>query len=132
MTSFRKQRVADLLLGFLAEQIRRFNDPRLQFVTLTGVDVSPDLKLARVFWALPPQPTPEGATSKDSEEPASLTASEGRVKAADEALVHAEPLLKKQIADELDLRYVPKLVFRYDNSSAVGSRIDYLLKKAGF
>ena len=55
-----------------------------------------------------------------------------RRKDAEHALRGANGLLRRKIGEELELRYVPELNFRYDESSAAGNRIDYLLKKAGF
>ena len=49
----RSDRVADLILTELAEVLlRRVNDPRLADITLTAVDVSPDLRQAKVFYSL--------------------------------------------------------------------------------
>jgi ribosome-binding factor A len=131
MPTYRKERVSDLLLAFLAEEIRKFRDPRLEFVTVTGLDLSRDLKSARVYWAMPP--LPEQTAAEPDEAPPQMTdRAQSRKQEAATALQGAESFLKKRIAEELDLRYVPKLVFKHDDSSETGSRIDDLLKKAGF
>ncbi len=136
MATYRKQRVGDLVLAFLAEEVRNLRDPRLSLITLTGLDLSNDLKTARVHWALPPHsgecaapgdsPAPENAGSVRNDAEAK------RRKDAEHALRGASGLLRRKIGEELELRYVPELNFRYDESSAAGNRIDYLLKKAGF
>ena len=129
MSGYRKQRIADLLLSFLAEEIRRLNDPRLEFVTVTGIEVSGDLKNAKIFWALPLDPQSEVADSSD--EVTKLLPSEERKTNTQLALKKATGLLKKRIGAELNLRYVPHLTFEYDASAQAGSRIEFLLKKAG-
>ena len=128
MTSFRNERVADLLLAFLAEEVRRMRDPRLELVTITGISVSRDLKFATVYWS--------SALSVSAEAEQELAADsfpdEQRQKEVGEALKGAENFLKRRIAEELELRSVPKLIFKYDASGATGAKIDTLLKKAGF
>ena len=150
MSTFRVERIKDVLLSFLAEELRRLTDPRLEFVTLTDMDLSKDIKLAKIYWSLPvlseekrrsPGEGHERRSLDEHEEHvgastaldlAELFPSESRRKEAADALRGVENLLKRRIAEELDLRYVPKLVFLYDDTPAKGSRIDYLLKKAGF
>jgi ribosome-binding factor A len=122
MTTFRKERVAEVLLVFLGEQIRRLQDPRLGFLTITDLDISPDLKVAKVFWTIHPGKVQgEGgilpvATKED-------------IAAGEAALKGIAGLLKRRIGEELKLRYVPQLLFRYDESIDRGMRIDYLLNK---
>lgn len=124
MPSFKRERVSELIQGFLADEIRRLADPRLELITLTGVDMSPDLKNATVFWsvlsldaqpvdAIPTQSTPE------------------KLRPIEDALEGATSLLKRRIGAELKLRYTPRLVFRFDHSVENACRIDYLVKKAG-
>ena len=129
MTGYRKQRVGDELLAFLAQEILRLNDPRLKLLTLTSLEISPDLKSARVYWALLPTPAAEGSTADRNKIP---EAEEQKKNNTAKALQGAEGLLKKRIGQELKLRYVPALHFIYDDSAENGSRIDALLKQAGF
>ena len=132
MRSYRCERVSDLLLGFLAEEIGRFRDPRLEFVTLTGVKVTPDLKTARVFWTAVTSRFLGEVADKPagSDDPIAEFPSAEEVEAVGSALAKAAGLLQRRISEELDLRYTPHLVFQYDESLLSGSRIDYLLKKA--
>jgi ribosome-binding factor A len=51
------------------------------------------------------------------------------VEQARAAIAGAAGFLKKKIGDELDLRFVPELRFKYDDSAVVGARIDEILDK---
>lgn len=113
-TSHRKARVGDLLYSFLADEVRTFRDPRLQLLTITGVDVSPDLKSARVFWSVP-------STEYPTKE---------KIESVQAALDGAVPFLKRRIGEELELRYIPGLRFIYDESMQRADRIDFLLHQA--
>lgn len=172
MASYRRERVQDLLLGFLANEVQRLTDPRLDLVTVTAVDISPDLKNAWIYWTCPGevahtaagaavegQPTAgEGAQSAAAHQGGATAAevkpaggsssaqslaaeraelertfpSDARKEEVEDALRGASGFLRRRIADELELRYIPALSFRYDSSAANASRIDFLLKKAGF
>ena len=121
---YRKERIGDLLQSFLAEEIRRMSDPRLDFITLTEVRPSKDLKSAKVYWSVPPTTNPDLATN-------AFPADQQRKESGD-ALSGAKSFLKKRIGDELTLRYVPDLQFVYDESAETGSRIEELLKQAGY
>lgn len=112
------------MLSFLAQEIRRLNDPRLELVTLTAVDLSPDLKDAAIFWSVLTI-----AAADESSEP--VFAPQSRIRQIDTALRGVTHLLKRRIGAELELRYIPSLSFRYDNSFENASRIEYLVKKAG-
>lgn len=84
-------------------------DPRLEdaMISVTSVVVSPDLRNARVFieHALPPEASSEVLA----------------------ALHHAEGFLRRALAENLNLRFIPELSFRIDLTSARASRIDALL-----
>lgn len=103
-SSHRTERVAEMVRGFLGIEIQRLSDPRMQLLTITGVDMSPDLKSARVFWA-----------------------SHGEREACEEAILGVKSLLKRRMGEELKLRYTPDLHFKYDESVERGFRIDSLL-----
>lgn len=105
----RPERVADLVREILAKLIReQVRDPRVGFVTVTGVKVSPDLKHARVY------------VSKlgDADERA----------AAVEALNHAAPFLRRNLGGLARLKYTPQLVFEEDTSIERGFRIESLIR----
>lgn len=109
MSSFRKERVADLIQSSVAMGLRELHDDRLRAVTLTGVIMSPDLKIAKIYYSLLPTQPP--VTEKGSQE----------------ALKGAKNLLKKKVATELKLRFTPDLHFYFDESVETGSKIDALL-----
>jgi ribosome-binding factor A len=122
MRGFRKERVGETLLSFLASELRTLTDPRLANITLTDVDISPDLKVARVYW------TTHAASLAQSNgiDPKSA---EGKERAeVEEALRSAKKLLKARIGKELKFRYTPDLDFRFDDSISRGFYIDSLLK----
>ncbi len=110
MTSHRQQHISKLLeeeLNLLVTA--ELNDPRLAdaMVNVTHVDVSPDLRSARVYVEHVLDP---GATRQ--------------VLAA---LAHAESYLREQLAENLNLRYVPELTFHIDTTGARGQRVDAIL-----
>ncbi|MCS7219770.1 MAG: 30S ribosome-binding factor RbfA [Anaerolineae bacterium] len=109
-TSRRQKRVADLLMEELGAMIAlELEDPRLQFVSVTAVEVSPDLRHARVY--VTHLGTPE-------EEPSVL-----------EALHHASGYLRRELARRVVLRYVPELSFRMDDTLERARRIDQLIER---
>ncbi len=123
--------MSDLLLSFVAGELRRLGDLRLDLVTITAVDMTPDLKTAWVYWTLADvasaPATPEGAAEAVPSFP-----SEQRVAEAEAALKGVVGLLKRRAGEELQLRYTPHLRFKFDSSSHYASRIESLLKKAGY
>ncbi len=120
--SFKRERTAEMLRDFLAVELHRLGDPRLELVTITGVDMSPDLKTAWVYWSV------MSLSSSTSGEPPQTSAT--RIEEIEEALGGAANALKRRIGKELSLRYTPQLVFRHDHSLETASRIEYLVKQA--
>lgn len=125
MKGHRLERIGDQVLQCLALAMRNLSDPRLQGVSLTGVKMSPDLKLARVYWSwfgvLPGAPG-----SEHGAEP--LTENHPKIRETQRAFVKAAGVLKHRLAEELELRYVPELHFHFDASLAKGQRIEALLE----
>lgn len=110
--SRRTQRIAELLRGEIARILREeATDPRLPLVSVTRVDVAPDLTHALVFWS---------ALGVDDEEAAAE---------AEAGLESAAPFLRRRLARELSLKRVPELRFRYDPSLARGSDTLALLQR---
>ena len=106
----RSDRVADQLRAELAQLISRdMHDPGVGFVTLTRVQLSADLQVARVFY-----------TSLGDD-----AARRNTARALDRAL----PFLRRQIASRLRLKRVPELTFAYDDSIAGQDRIEQLLNE---
>jgi ribosome-binding factor A len=106
----RANRVADQIRSELASLLsREVHDPGLGFVTLTRVQVTPDLQQARVFYT---------ALGDDKTRSAS-----GR------ALERAAPFLRRQLGARLRLRRAPELRFVYDASIAGQDRIEQILNE---
>ncbi|HKT80305.1 MAG TPA: 30S ribosome-binding factor RbfA [Vicinamibacterales bacterium] len=104
----RPDRVADQIRGELALLIaRELHDPGIGFVTLTRVQVTPDLQLARVYF------TALGDAKARQE--------------SERALIRAVPFLRRQIGARLRLRRTPELRFIYDDSIAGQDRIEQIL-----
>lgn len=90
---------------------RGLNDPRIGFVTITGVEVTDDLHLARVFFSV----IGDEAAKKDT--------------AA--GLKSATGYIRHELGKVLKMRYTPDVLFQYDHSQEYGARIDALLKEVG-
>lgn len=105
----RSQRVSRLLKEELADIVmNRVKDPRLGFLTVTGVDLTADLKLARVYVSV----------LKEEEREAALA-----------ALGTARSFIRSELGQRLRMKSIPELDFRLDASVDYGNRIDKLLKK---
>lgn len=103
MDSHRAQRVSEALREELAELIEyELKDPRLAGVTVTGVQVTPDLKHAHV------SVTPEPAV---------------------EALAHAAGFLRRALSSRLRLYRVPELHFELEDPEGPASRVEELLDR---
>ena len=104
----RSDRVGGLIQKTLSEILRKnIKDPRLENIMITGVKVSQDLKLARIYFTML-----GGGISKE---------------AASEGFKQARGFVKRSLARQLGLRYMPELEFFYDESFDYGDRIDKLL-----
>ncbi len=107
----RSDRVGDLLLEVIADLLRReIRDPRLQWLNLTGVKVSKDLRHANVYFNL-------------------LSAAEDDKDAAMAGLKSAGGFIRSKVGKKLNLRFVPTIEFTYDESEEEARRIDSLLNK---
>lgn len=114
--SRRTERVAEELRGELARLLREeLADPRVGLVTLTRVDVSPDLGSARIGWS--------------RLAPATGPAEEAELERTAEGLARAAGFLRRRLAEALPLRRVPELHFRHDPSLAVGTDVLHLLRE---
>jgi ribosome-binding factor A len=109
VTRRRNERVAEELRGVLAEAIREVRDPLVGFVTLTGVDLSPDLRQARVY--------------------VSRLGTEADRDAAVSALNHACAFLRHAVAERARLRYTPALRFVSDATIERGSRVEAIIQE---
>lgn len=110
--SSRSERVSRHIRNTLAEILRRHvKDPRLKLVTITSVDVSPDLRQAKIYFA----------TSGDDE----------KIKRVLEGFKKARPYIKRLLGQELGLRYMPEIRFYYDDSLDYGARMEELFRSIG-
>lgn len=108
--SRRTQRIAEQLRAEIARVLREeVADPRIGLVTLTGVDVAPDLANARVYWST----------------------LGGDVEATARGLESAAGFLRGRLARALPLKRVPELRFRHDPSLELGDRTLALLRDEG-
>lgn len=111
----RTERVAELIRAELGTLIlMRLKDPRLGFVTITRVEVSPDLRHARVWYSvLKSEPRQaDGGESKTAQ-----------------ALESARGFLQHQLADALKLRLTPVLSFELDHSVDHSMEIEAIIRK---
>ena len=107
--SYRMRRVNEALKQTIGTALaQEIKDPRVGFVTLTGVDTAPDLSHAKVFVSV---------YGKQSEKDATL-----------EGLRAARSYLQRRISDELTLKRTPTLEFVYDSTVDRGMRIQAILK----
>jgi ribosome-binding factor A len=105
----RRYRVADQIQRELGGLIRTVKDPRVEgLVTVSSVDVSPDLSHAKVF-----------VTVLEADEPETTVA----------ALNRAAGFLRGRLGGRLELRGVPRLVFQYDATLDRVDRVERLLRE---
>ena len=107
---YRPDRVGDQIREELSAMISRgeVHDPGIGFITLTRVQVSPDLQLARVFYTTLGDPKARKETAR--------------------ALERATPFFRRQIGGRLRLRRVPDIEFRFDESIEHQDRIEQILR----
>jgi ribosome-binding factor A len=105
--SDRMRRVNEAIREALATGIGELKDPRIGFVTVTGVETTSDLREARVY--------------------VSVLGSERKREATLEGLASAHGVLQARIADDLRLKRTPRLAFEYDRSVDYGVRMSKLI-----
>jgi ribosome-binding factor A len=111
MSSERMRRVDGAVREVLSEAITsELKDPRVGFVTVTGVRTSPDLRHARVYVSV---------LGTDAERDDSLA-----------GLRSAHGYLQRRVAGALRIKHTPTLAFEYDESIERGLRISRLLDEA--
>ena len=108
MQNYRPTRVAELLQSEIADLLlRQLKDPRLSMATISRVEVSPDLREARVY--------------------VSRVGDENEQKEAMEGFARAVGFIRSQLGKRVRLRYTPNLTFILDTAIADGVRISRLL-----
>ena len=105
----RPNRVSEEFREILAEEIPKLKDPRVGFVTVTGVTVTPDLHLARVFY-----------TTMGDERDRRATAA---------ALSSARGHLRQVIGRQVRMKVLPDLRFEPDDVPESAGRVEELLRE---
>jgi ribosome-binding factor A len=105
--SERMRRVNAAVREVLSEAVGELKDPRIGFVTVTGVETSSDLRQAQVFVSV------LGSEKKREQTLAGLEAAHG--------------VLQGRIARELRMKRTPQLTFQYDDSVERGVRMSHLI-----
>ena len=98
--SDRMRRVNAILLPLIASEVEDLKDPRLGFVTVTGVDTSPNLRNSDVYF--------------------SVIGTEEEIAATVEALESATPRITYEVGRQVHLKYTPRLHFHLDRSPERG------------
>ncbi len=105
----RSERVSGHIQKVLSDILKKnIKDPRLEMATITGVKMSRDLKTARIYF------TTSGGRNSGKEAAKGFNSARGYV--------------KRTLAQQLGLRYMPELKFFYDESFEYGSHIDKVLE----
>lgn len=108
MANFRSGRVGEQMKKELSQLIQtEIKDPRIGFVTVTGVDVTNDLSQAKVYL--------------------SVMGDEEQKEQSIKALEKASGFLRSEIGKRIRLRHTPELLFKIDSSIEYGSHIEKLL-----
>jgi ribosome-binding factor A len=105
--SERMRRVNEAVREVVSQGVGELKDPRIGFVTVTGVETTPDLRQARVFVSV------LGSASKREKSLAGLAAAHG--------------LLQARLARELRMKRTPQLAFEYDPTVERGVRMTQLI-----
>ena len=118
MRSQRIERVQKLLRAEISEiLLRRTKDPRVSMVTITEVDVSPELKNARVYFTVMHDPSASPEESPEAGAQAGLRSAAG--------------FIRFELMQVLHLRPMPVLEFVVDEALARGSRTLDILDRIG-
>ena len=107
MPNYRRGRINEEMSRELASILREIKDPRVSenFISITNVDVTPDLKYAKIGFS-------------------SMTGDKAEIK---KGLVSASGFIRKRLAETLNLRITPELTFVRDNGIAHGAEIASIL-----
>jgi ribosome-binding factor A len=105
----RTDRVSEEFREILAEGIPKLKDPRIGFVTVTAVHVTPDLRRAVVYYT--------------------VLGEEGERKATAAGLRSASGHLRQIVGHQVRLKFLPELVFEEDDTMERAGRVDELLRR---
>ncbi|HEX7736290.1 MAG TPA: 30S ribosome-binding factor RbfA [Ktedonobacteraceae bacterium] len=100
----RQEKLAEQIAVEVSDLLRtRLKDPRVGFASITHVEVSGDLRHAKIYVSVMGEPEEKKSTI--------------------EALHHATGFLRHELAERLSVRFMPEIVFKLDNSIEQGSHI---------
>jgi ribosome-binding factor A len=105
----RTARLNEVVREVLADELERISDVRLGFVTVTGVEVAPDLRQATVYYSVFGPQDRRGDTA--------------------DALRSATGHLKVTLGRQVRMKYTPDLVFREDPAVAQGERVEEIIRE---
>jgi ribosome-binding factor A len=109
----RSERVSSKIREEISQVLMRdVKDPRIKNITITDVKMNNDLKKARIYYC--------------------LAGDDNQKQDAAQGLKSAMGFIKREMANRLDLRYMPEFQFYFDESLDTGSRIDQLLEKISY
>lgn len=106
--SQRAERVAELIKQEISKLLQKgLKDPRIGFVTVTGVEVSKDLRSSKVYFSV------LGDEQAKAESMAGLNAANG--------------FIRRELGKFLHLSHTPEIVFKFDNSIEYGAHINQII-----
>jgi ribosome-binding factor A len=109
-SSHRREKLGELIAVELSDLLRtRVKDPRVGFASITQVEVSNDLRYAKVFVSVMGSAEEKRETMK--------------------GLKNATGYLRHELATRIVLRYMPEVIFKLDTSIEEGSRILALINQ---
>ncbi len=110
-THVRPDRVGQEIQAAIASLITRgqLRDPRIGFITITGVKVSPDLRVAKVYY--------------------SMLGTDQERKESQQGLEAARGFIRREVTARIQLRVSPEIYFVFDKSIVEGDKIDRLLRE---
>lgn len=110
-TTNRPERVGQEIQSAIANMLTQgqLRDPRIGFVTITGVKVSPDLRVAKVYYSM-------------------LGTDEERAQ-TQEGLDAAKGFVRREVSAKVKLRVSPEIYFVFDPSVSEGDKIERLLRE---
>lgn len=109
-TAHRSNRVAEEIKKEMTQILRsEFKDPRIGFITVTGAEVTPDIRYAKIFVSV-------------------MGDDESKVQSM-QALEKAKGFVRTELGKRIRLRYTPEISFKIDSSIEYGARIMKLLNE---
>jgi ribosome-binding factor A len=110
-SNVRPERVGQEIQAAVADMLTRgdLHDPRIGYITITGVKVSPDLRVARIYYSM---------IGTDDEK--------ARTK---EGLEAAKGYVRREVTSRVKLRVSPEVFFTFDGSLEEGDKIERLIKE---